>query len=172
MKQVALGIQTDKTPAEYVALARLIDGYEVDVVHVYCDLPYTPSYLPMALMAPHLRRGRVWVRQACRWRAWRPSISRPTRPFWRSWRGAASAWVWCVAAGLGDYGIRQPERPLQAIREGVAVIRYMLSGETGGLEGDIYSLAEHAWSPWALPRGDACSGADRQLGAAALCPGG
>ena len=152
MRQVALGIQTDKTPAEYVALASLIDGYEVDVVHVYCDLPYTPSYLPMALMAPHLRRARLGPAGVSLARMAPVDIAADTALLAQLARGGVS--VGLVRGGwLGDYGIREPERPLQAIREGVAVIRYMLSGETGGLEGDIYPLAEHAWSPWALPQG-------------------
>ena len=152
MKQVALGIQTDKTPAEYVALAGLIDRYEVDVVHVYCDLPFAPSYLPMALMAPRLRRARLGPAGVSLARMAPVDIAADTALVAQLARGGVS--VGLVRGGwLGDYGIREPDRPLEAIREGVAVIRYMLSGETGGLNGDIFPLAEHAYSPWALPQG-------------------
>lgn len=152
MRQVALGVQTDKTPAEYVALARLIDRYEVDVVHVYCDLPFTPSYLPMALMAPHLRRARLGPAGVSLARMAPVDIAADTALVAQLARGGVS--VGLVRGGwLEDYGVREPERPLQAIREGAAVIRYMLAGETGGLEGDVYPLAEHAYSPWALPPG-------------------
>lgn len=152
MRQVALGIQTDKTPAEYVALAGLIDRFEVDVVHVYCDLPFTPSYLPMALMAPHLRQARLGPAGVSLARMAPVDIAADTALVAQLARGGVS--VGLVRGGwLGDYGIREPDHPLQAIREGVAVIRYMLAGETGGLEGDIYPLAEHAFSPWALPQG-------------------
>ncbi|MCE2490951.1 MAG: LLM class flavin-dependent oxidoreductase [Anaerolineae bacterium] len=152
MRQVALGVQTDKTPAEYVALAQLIDQYDVDVVHVYCDLPYTPSYLPLAMMAPHLRRARLGPAGVSLARMTPVDIAADTAFVAQLARGGVS--VGLVRGGwLGDYGVREPERPLQAIREGVAVIRYMLSGGTGGLAGDLFSLAEHAYSPWALPAG-------------------
>ena len=152
MRQVALGVQTDKTPAQYVALARLIDRYEVDVVHVYCDLPFTPSYLPMALMAPHLRRARLGPAGVSLARMAPVDIAADTALVAQLARGGVS--VGLVRGGwLEDYGVREPDRPLQAIREGAAVIRYMLSGETGGLEGDVYPLAQHAYSPWALPPG-------------------
>lgn len=152
MKQVALGVQTDKSPAEYVALAQLIDRFDVDVVHVYCDLPFTPSYLPLALMAPHLRRARVGPAGVSLARMAPVDVAADTALLAQLARGGVS--VGLVRGGwLGDYGMREPSRPLQAIREGVAVIRYMLAGQTGGLMGDIYSLAEHAYSPWALPQG-------------------
>lgn len=152
MRQVALGVQTDKTPAEYVALAQLIDRHDVDVVHLYCDLPFTPSYLPLALMAPHLRRARLGPAGVSLARMTPVDIAADTALLAQLARGGVS--VGLVRGGwLADYGMREPERPLQAIREGVAVIRYMLSGARGGLDGDIYPLAEHAWSPWALPPG-------------------
>ncbi len=152
MRQVALGVQTDKTPAEYVALAQLIDHYDVDVVHLYCDLPFTPSYLPLALMAPHLRRARLGPAGVSLARMTPVDVAADTALLAQLARGGVS--VGLVRGGwLADYGMREPERPLQAIREGVAVIRYMLAGATGGLDGDIYPLAEHAWSPWALPPG-------------------
>ena len=153
MRQVALGVQTDKTPAEYVALAQLIDRFDVDVVHAYCDLPFTPSYLPLALMAPHLRRARVGPAGVSLARMAPVDVAADTALLAQLARGGVS--VGLVRGGwLEDYGIREPGRPLQAMREGVAVIRYMLAGQTGGLKGEIYSLAEHAYSPWALPGGD------------------
>ena len=152
MTQVALGVQTDKTPAEYVALAQLIDRYDVDVVHLYCDLPFTPSYLPLALMAPHLRRARLGPAGVTLARMTPVDVAADTALLAQLARGGVS--VGLVRGGwLADYGMREPARPLQAIREGVAVIRYMLSGATGGLKGDIYPLAQHAYSPWALPPG-------------------
>ena len=150
MRQIGLGIQTDKTPAEYVALAQLIDRYDVDVVHAYCDLPHTPSYLPLALMAPHLRRARLGPAGVSLARMTPVDIAADTALLAQLARGGVS--VGLVRGGwLEDYGMHEPVRPLQAMREGVAVIRYMLSGASGGLDGELYPLAQHAWSPWALP---------------------
>lgn len=152
MRQIGLGVQTDKTVAEYVALAQLIDQYDVDVVHLYCDLPYTPSYLPMALMAPHLRRARMGPAGVTLARMTPVDIAADTALLAQLARGGVSVGL-VRGAWLEDYGMAEPGRPLQAIREGVAVIRYMLSGARGGLAGGVYSLAEHAYSPWALPCG-------------------
>ena len=152
MRQIGLGVQTNKRPSEYIALARLIDQYDVDVVHLYCDLPFTPSYLPMALMAPHLRRARLGPAGVTLARMTPVDIAADTAFLAHLAQGGVSVGL-VRGAWLEDYGMAEPERPLQAIREGVAVIRYMLSGATGGLAGDVYSLAEHAYSPWALPSG-------------------
>jgi len=49
-----VAIQGNKTPAEYAALARLIDQYAFDVVSVYNDLLFQPALGPLLWMAPHL----------------------------------------------------------------------------------------------------------------------
>ena len=152
MRQIGLGVQTDKTPAEYIALAQLIDQYDVDVVHLYCDLPYTPSYLPLALMAPQLRRARLGPAGVTLARMTPVDIAADTALLAQLARGGVSVGL-VRGAWLDEYGMREPERPLRAIREGVAVIRYMLTGATGGLDGEVYPLAEHAHAPWALPSG-------------------
>src|SRR5204863_9773787 len=54
-----IGFQTDKTPAQYAALARLVDRYEFDVVSAYNDLMYQPAIGPLMLMAPHLGRAQI-----------------------------------------------------------------------------------------------------------------
>lgn len=152
MRQIGLGVQTDKTPAEYIALARLIDRYDVDVVHLYCDLPFTPAWLPLALMAPHLRRARLGPAGVTLARMTPVDIAADTALLARMARGGVSVGL-VRGAWLHEYGLREPARPLRAIREGVAVIRYLLAGATGGLDGEIYPLAQHARAPWALPPG-------------------
>ena len=57
--QISIAFQTDKTPAQYIALARQVDQYAFDGVSVYCDAPFQPSYGPLLLMAPHLRHARL-----------------------------------------------------------------------------------------------------------------
>ncbi len=59
MKQFSIALQTDKTPAEYAGLAQLIDRYAFDVVSVYCDAPFHPSYAALLLMAPYLTHARI-----------------------------------------------------------------------------------------------------------------
>jgi len=58
-QQISIAFQTDKSAAEYIALAKLVDEFDFDAVSVYCDAPFQPSYGPLMLMAPHLRRARI-----------------------------------------------------------------------------------------------------------------
>ncbi len=58
-RAISIAFQTDKTAAEYIALARLVNTYAFDTVTVYCDAPYHPPYAPLMLMAPHIERARV-----------------------------------------------------------------------------------------------------------------
>ena len=59
MRELSIAFQTDKTPAQYIALAKLVDQYDFDAVSVYCDAPFHPSYGPLLLMAPHIQKARL-----------------------------------------------------------------------------------------------------------------
>ena len=59
MRETSIAFQTDKTPAEYRALGQLVNRYAFDMVSVYSDLPYQPSFGPLLLMAPYLQRARL-----------------------------------------------------------------------------------------------------------------
>ena len=50
MPEISIAFQTDKTPEQYIALAKLVDQYDFDAVSVYCDAPFHPSYGPLLLM--------------------------------------------------------------------------------------------------------------------------
>lgn len=146
--KISIALQTDKTAAEYIALAQLINQYDFDVVSVYCDAPFHPSYGPLLLMAPHLTRARLG-----------PAAVPPTRihPIDIA---AQSALLADVAQGgvyiglargawLADHGIT--DSSILTIREAAAVIRYMLSGGTGGYEGQVFRLAPHVRPPYPTP---------------------
>ena len=57
--ELSIAFQTNKTPAEYVGLGRLVDGFEFDVVSVYHDLLFQPSLGPLVLLAQHVHRARL-----------------------------------------------------------------------------------------------------------------
>ena len=57
--EVGLGLQSDKTPDEYLALARLAEAGGFDVVSVYHDLLYQPAIAPLLLMARETERVRL-----------------------------------------------------------------------------------------------------------------
>ena len=57
--ELSIAFQTDKRAQDYIDLAKLVDQYPFDAVTVYCDAPYHPSYGPLLLMAPHIKRARL-----------------------------------------------------------------------------------------------------------------
>lgn len=149
-RQVSIALQTDKRAAEYVALARLIDTFAFDAVTVYCDAPFQPSYGPLLLMAPHLTHARIGPAAVAPARihpidiAAQAALLETLAPNQTYIGLARGAW-------LDDCGIHEAARPVQAIREAWDVVRYLLSGSTGGYQGDIYPLAAHIHAPYPLP---------------------
>jgi 5,10-methylenetetrahydromethanopterin reductase len=150
-RQISIAFQTDKNPAQYIALAKYIDHYDFDTVSVYCDAPFHPSYGPLLLMAPHISRARIG-----------PAAVNPSRitPIDIA---AETALLEQLAPGrvylglsrgswLAEHGIAEAQPPLQAIRETVDIVRYMLSGRTGGYEGQVFNLSPHVISPYPLPK--------------------
>ena len=116
-----VALQSDKRPAEYAALAALIDTYLFDVVSVYNDLFFQPAFGPLAVMAPHIRRA--WLGPA----SLNPYTLHPVEiagqiafldllTQGRAYLGLAhGAW-------LDQIGIAQPH-PLMTLRQAVVTIR-------------------------------------------------
>lgn len=149
-RQISIALQTDKTAAEYIRLAKLIDGYPFDGVTVYCDAPFQPGFAPLLIMAPHLRRARLGVA------ALPPSRVHPidiaAQAALLDGMAAGGVYVGLArGAWLEDHGIRDSDKPIRAIREAAGVIRYLLEGGTGGYQGEVYSLAPHVRAPYPLP---------------------
>lgn len=151
-REISIAFQTDKSPAQYIALARLVDRYAFDAVSVYCDAPFQPSYGPLLLMAPHLRRARLGPAAVSPSRIHPIDIAAETALLAGLARGGVYIGI-ARGAWLAEHGIRELEPPLTAIREAVVVVRYLLSGAEGGLEGAIFPLAAHVRAPYPLPQG-------------------
>lgn len=149
-REISIAFQTDKTPAQYVALARQVDQYDFDAVTVYCDAPFQPSYGSLLLMAPHLRRARLG-----------PSAVSPSRIHPLD-MAAETALLAHLAAGgvylgiargawLAQHGIRELTPPIQAIRESIEIVRLMLAGGDGGYDGQVFQIAPSVRAPYPLP---------------------
>ncbi|MEM6284376.1 MAG: LLM class flavin-dependent oxidoreductase [Chloroflexota bacterium] len=148
--ELSIAFQTNKTAAEYVALAKLVDQYNFDAVTVYNDAPFHPAYSVLLVMAPHITRARIG-----------PATVQPARihPIDIA---AQAALLESIAPGrtyigisrgawLQSHGITPEQKPLTAIRDAVNIVKYMLSGGTGGYNGEMYALAEHVRAPYPLP---------------------
>ncbi|MGH3006941.1 MAG: LLM class flavin-dependent oxidoreductase [Gaiellaceae bacterium] len=142
MTQVSIALQSDKTPDEYVALARLAEKGGFDVVSVYHDLFFQPAVYPLLLMAQATERVRIG-----------PAALNPftLHPVEIAGQIAALDAVSGGRAYLGlvrgtwleTLGIDEP-RPLTALREAVEVVRRLLAGDDSGFAGERFSLGPGA----------------------------
>ena len=134
-----LGIQSDKSPAEYTALAQQAEAGGFDVISVYHDLLYQPAIAPLLLIAQATERVRVGPA------ALNPYTLHPVEiagqiaaldavSNGRAYLGLVQG-AWLDALGLGE------DRPLTALREAVTVIRRLFAGDLGGFAGERFTLA-------------------------------
>lgn len=149
--EISIAFQTDKSAAQYIALAKLVNEYDFDAVSVYCDAPFHPPYAPLMLMAPHIEGARLGVAAVPPSRVHPIDIAAQTVLLAEVARGGVYVGV-ARGAWLADHGIREHQPPVQAIREAVEVICYMLEGQTGGYQGQVYPLAEGVRAPYPLPK--------------------
>lgn len=151
-RMVAFGIafQSNKSPAEYRALAEIADQYGFDVVSVYNDLLYQPALGPLLWMAPALRHARLGPA------ALNPYTTHPLEiagqaalldlaTDGRAYLGLArGAW-------LERIGLRQP-RPVQTLREAALLVRHLLARRTDAFRGDVFCHPANAVLRYATRR--------------------
>ncbi len=149
-RQISIAFQTDKSPAQYISLAQLVNQYAFDVVSVYCDAPFHPSYGPLLLMAPHIQRARIGPAAVAPSRIAPIDIAAETALLAQVAQGGVYVGI-ARGAWLADHGIHESERPIQAVREAIEIVRYLLTGGTGGYQGQVYQIAPHVRAPYPVP---------------------
>lgn len=150
MPKLSIAFQTDKTAAEYVALAKQVNEYNLDAVTVYADLPYHPSFGPLLLMAPHIEHTPIGVAAMPVSRLHPVDIAANLALL----ADVARAGVYIGVgrgAWLADHGFIERRPPLAAVREAIDIIRLLLRGETGGYHGEAFQLAAHVRVAYPLP---------------------
>lgn len=149
-RQLSIAFQTNKRAADYIALAQQVNHYPFDVVSVYCDAPFHPSYPPLTLMAPHIGRARLGAAAVAPARIHPIDIAAQTALLADLARGGV--YIGLARGGwLDDHGISEPDKPIRAIREAAEIIRQLLRGESAGYDGAVYQIAEHVRAPYPLP---------------------
>jgi 5,10-methylenetetrahydromethanopterin reductase len=138
-REVGLGLQTNKRPGEYAALALIAERGGFDVVTTFNDLWYQPA-LP-ALLEIAAATERVRVGPSCL----NPFSLHPVElagqtaaldlvSSGRAFLGlAAGAW-------LADLGLDQ-RRPVETIAEAWEIVTRLLAGDRSGFEGEVFRLA-------------------------------
>lgn len=149
-REISIAFQTDKRAARYIALAQLVNQYAFDAVTVYCDLPYHPAYAPLMLMSPHIKHARIGVAAVSPTRIHPLDIAAQTALLADVAEGGVYIGL-ARGAWLEEHGFAEHGQPIQMLREAADVIRYILSGKTGGYHGQIYPLADHVRAPYPLP---------------------
>ena len=137
-RELGLGLQGNKAPAEYARLARQAEQYDFDVLTVFSDLTYQPAIVPLLVAATNSIRLRLGP--ACL----NPFTLHPVEiagqiaaldlaSNGRAYLGLArGAW-------LDRIGIEQP-RPVRALREAAGIVCLLLSGDAGGYQGEVFSM--------------------------------
>ena len=135
---VSLGLQTDKAPGEYAALARLAERLGFDGVSVFSDLLYQPPVAALLEMAAATTRVRLGC--AC----WNPYTLHPyeiagqfaavdAASGGRAYLGLAKG-SWLEAIGV------EAPKPIAHLRDAVGFIRALLDGEGRGYDGAAFQL--------------------------------
>jgi 5,10-methylenetetrahydromethanopterin reductase len=142
LSEFGLGLQSDKSPAEYVALARRAEAGGFDVISVFHDLLYQPAIYPLLLIAGATER--VWIGPA----SLNPSTLHPVElasqaaaldllSGGRAYLGLVAG-AWLERLGLDE------SRPVQRMREAVEIVRRLHRGDRSGFAGEVFTLAPGA----------------------------
>lgn len=140
--EIGIGIQSDKRPGEYAAIAATAERLGIDVVSVFSDLLFQPpitALLEMAVVTTTVRLG-----AAC----WNPYTLHPyeiagqlaaldTASDGRAYLGLAKG-TWLDAIG------REQPKPVGHLRDAAGFIYALLSGSGEGFDGEYFSLQKGA----------------------------
>ena len=149
-RKISIAFQTNKTASDYVHLAKLVNQYPFDLVSVYCDAPFHPSYGPLLLMAPYIERARLGPAAVSPFRIHPIDIAANTALL----AGIAQGGVYiglARGAWLEEHSIREPKYPITGIREAAIIVRKLLSGQKAGYDGKVFQIKDHVIAPYPLP---------------------
>src|SRR5690242_12000864 len=133
---LGLAFQSDKSPAEYRALAEIVDRYPFAVVSVYNDLLYQPALGPLLWMAPALHHAQIGPA------ALNPFTVHPVEIAGQiaslDLASGGRAYLGLVrGAWLDRIGVAQ-SRPVQTLREATRLSQHLLAGRNEPFCGEIF----------------------------------
>jgi 5,10-methylenetetrahydromethanopterin reductase len=138
VRELGLGLQGDKRPGAYAALARRAEDAGFDVVTVFNDLFFQPALPPLLEVARATERVRVGPSALNPFTAHPVEIAGQVAALDAESGGRAflglAAGAWLDRIGL-DAG-----RSLTAIREAWEIVGRLLAGDESGFEGELFRL--------------------------------
>jgi 5,10-methylenetetrahydromethanopterin reductase len=137
--EVGLGLQSDKRPEEYIAIARRAEAAGFDVVSVFHDLLFQPAIVPLTLIAQATERVRLGP-AALNARTLHPielagqAAALDLVSKGRAYLGVTDG-AWLDRLGL-DRGA-----PLERMQETAEIVRRLFAGDRSGFAGEHFTLA-------------------------------
>src|SRR5207245_670320 len=142
LSELGLGLQSDKTAEEYVALARRAEAAGFDVISVFHDLLSQPAIYPLLLIAGATDRVRIGPA------ALNPSTLHPVELAGQAaaldLASRGRAYLGLVAGAWLDRLALDESRPVRRMREAVEIVRRLHAGDRSGFAGELFTLAPGA----------------------------
>jgi 5,10-methylenetetrahydromethanopterin reductase len=137
-RELGLGLQTDKQPGDYAALARIAEKGGFDVVTAFNDLWYQPALPALLEIAGATERVRIGPSCLNPYTVHPVELAGQTAALDLASRGRAflglAAGAWLEALGIGQ------ERTVATIAEAWEIVCRLLAGDRSGFAGDVFHL--------------------------------
>jgi 5,10-methylenetetrahydromethanopterin reductase len=137
-REVGLGLQTNKRPGDYAALARIAEHGGFDVVTTFNDLWFQPALPALLEIAEATERVRVGPSCLNPYTVHPVEIAGQVAALDLASNGRAYLGL-AAGAWLGELGLEQ-RRPVETIAEAWELVRRLLAGDRSGFAGDIFCL--------------------------------
>jgi 5,10-methylenetetrahydromethanopterin reductase len=137
-RELGLGLQSNKRPGEYAALARNAESAGFDVITVFNDLFFQPALPALLEIARATERVRVGPSCLNPFTLQPVEIAGQTAALDLESNGRAFLGL-AAGAWLDRIGV-DADRPLTAIREAWEIVRRLLAGDDSGFDGERFSL--------------------------------
>lgn len=138
-RELGLGLQSNKRPGDYAALAARAEAAGFDVITVFNDLFFQPALPALLEIARATERVRVGPSCLNPFTVHPVEIAGQTAALDLESKGRAflglAAGAWLDRVGVDG------SRPLTAIRETWEIVRRLLAADDAGFEGERFSLA-------------------------------
>jgi 5,10-methylenetetrahydromethanopterin reductase len=140
--EVGLGLQSDKRPDEYTAIARRAEAARFDVISVYHDLLYQPAIVPLTLIAQATDRIRLGP-AALNARTLHPvelagqAAALDLVSNGRAYLGVTDG-AWLDRLGL------ETDAPIERMEEAAEIVRRLFADDRSGFSGAHFALAKDA----------------------------